>query len=103
MSKKGKIQELVNLLAIALRHKIGSMVNPDEIYAQKYAKDAELLMKEALKVSIGINWNIQDKAKIKEGLKKKLKLELESKDFLDNKKFELMDEEIGKALKILGI
>lgn len=103
MSKKGKKEELVNILAVALRHKIGSIVNRDEIYAQKYAKDAEILMKEAGKIAIGINWNTQDKIKIKEELKSKLKLELENKEFLDNRKFELMDEEIEKALKDWGL
>ncbi len=103
MSKKGNIRELLNILAIALRHKIGSIVNPDEIYAQKYTKDAEILMKEAVKISIGINWSIQDKNRTREELKKKLNLELKNKDFLDNKKFEFMDEEIERALKDLGI
>ena len=103
MSKKGKISELVNILAAALRHKIGSIVNPDEIYAQKYAKDAEILMKEAMKISAGINWSIQDKTRIRDEVKVKLRLELEKKDFLDNKKFEIMDDEIEKALKMLGL
>jgi hypothetical protein len=43
MSKIKTTKELVNLLAIALRHKIGSIVNSNEIYAQKYARDAEVL------------------------------------------------------------
>lgn len=103
MSKKGKIDELVNVLAVALRHKIGSIVNPDEIYAQKYAKDAEILMKEVLKISAGINWGIQDKCRIKDDLKIRLRQELEKKDFLDSKKFELMDEEIEKALNLMSL
>jgi len=103
MNKKRAIHELTNLLAIALRHKIGSIVNPDEIYAQKYAKDAEILMKEAMKISAGINWSIQDKTRIRDEVKVKLRLELEKKDFLDNKKFEIMDDEIEKALKMLGL
>jgi len=35
MSKIKTIKELTNLLAIALRHKIGSIVNENEIYAEK--------------------------------------------------------------------
>lgn len=103
MSKKRAIHELTNLLAIALRHKIGSIVNPDEVYAQKYAKDAEILMKEAGKIALRENWNNDDKIKIKEELRRKLKLELEKRDFLDNKKFELIDSEIDKALKFLRL
>ncbi len=103
MSKKGNIQELSNILAIALRHRIGSIVNPDAVYSQKYAKDAEVLMKEAVKISIGINWSIQDKNRIKEAVKSKLRLELEKRDFLDDKKFEIIDEEIEKAVKDLSL
>jgi|SRR3989344_3629217 len=103
MSKTKIIHELTNLLAKALRHKIGSIVNSNEIYAQKYAKDSEILMKEAQKIAIKENWNNYDKVKIKKELERKLKLELEKKDFLDNKKFEIMEEEVEKALKFFDL
>ena len=103
MNKRRLIQELTNMLAIALRHKIGSIVNPDEIYAQKYAKDADVLMKEVSRISVQKSWSMQDKTKIKDELKNKLKAELERKEFLDNKKFEIMDEEIDRALKLLNL
>ena len=103
MNKNKLISELTNILAIALRHKIGGIVNFNEIYAQKYSKDADILIKEAEKIAFGKNWNFQDKARIKEELKRKLKLELESKDFLDKKKFDIMDEEMEKALKSLNL
>ena len=99
MGKNKDMQELTNLMAKALRHKIGSIVNKDEFYANKYAKDAENIMKEAEKVLLRQNWNSYDKAKIKEGLKIKLQKELEQKDFLDNRKFDIMDEEINNSLK----
>ncbi|MFA5857405.1 MAG: hypothetical protein WC867_08645 [Candidatus Pacearchaeota archaeon] len=50
MSKKQILNELTNILAVALRHKIGSMVNKNEIYALKYSKDSEILFKEASKI-----------------------------------------------------
>lgn len=103
MSKKRAIHELTNLLAIALRHKIGSIVNPDEVYAQKYAKDAEILMKEAGKIALRENWNNYDKIKIKEELNRKLKQELEKREFLNDRKFEFINEEIDRALKLLRI
>ena len=87
----------------SLRHKIGSIVNENEIYAERYAKDAEGIMKEAEKVIKKHNWDSSDKSEIKERLRNKLKKELEEKDFLNNKKFEIMDEEISKALNIFGI
>ncbi|MEK6868633.1 MAG: hypothetical protein AABX63_03845 [Nanoarchaeota archaeon] len=99
MGKNKNIEELTNLMAKALRHKIGSIVNKDEFYAGKYAKDAENIMKEAEKVLLRQNWDSYDKLKIKEELRAKLRKDLEQKDFLDNKKFEIMDSEIEKALK----
>jgi len=99
MGKNNDVQELTNLMVKALRHKIGSIVNKDEFYANKYAKDADTIMKEAEKVLLRQNWNTHDKATIKEQLKVKLKKELEKKDFLDDKKFDIMGEEIDKALK----
>ena len=99
MGKNKDIDELTNLMTKALRHKIGSIVNKDEFYAGKYAKDAESIMKEAEKVLLRQNWNNYDKIKIKEDLRAKLRKELEQKDFLDNKKFDIMDSEIEKALR----
>ena len=96
MNKKKVIQELTNLLAKSSRHKIGSLVNSDEIYAEKYAKDSEILLKEAQKTALKENWNIYDKSIIKNKLKRKLKAELEKKDFLNEKKFDMMEEEINK-------
>ena len=103
MGKRKDIDELTNLISKALRHKIGSMVNKDEFYANKYAKDSENIMKEAEKVLLRQNWNNYDKVKIKEQLKIKLRKELEEKDFLDDKKFGIMDAEIDKALKALEL
>ena len=85
MSKNKTINELINVLVKALRHKIGSIVNPDEIYAGKYAKDAEILLKEAQKIALKENWNIYDKPIIKNKLRRKLKIELQNKDFLNEK------------------
>ncbi len=97
------MQELANLMSKALRHKIGSIVNKDEFYSGKYAKDAENILKEAEKVMLRHNWNKYDKAEIKEQLRAKLRKELEEKDFLDNKKFGIMEGEINKALNELGL
>ena len=101
MGKKNDIEQLTNLMSKALRHKIGSIVNENEIYAAKYAKDAETIMKEAEKVINRQNWSKYDKEEIKEKLRKKLEKELTEKTFLSNKKFKIMDEEIEEALHIL--
>ena len=103
MGKNKDMDELTNLMTKALRHKIGSIVNKDEFYANKYDKDAEIIMKGEEKVLLRQNWNNYDKVKIKEQLKIKLQKDLEKKDFLDNKKFDIMDEEIDKALVVFDL
>lgn len=103
MGKRDDIDELTNLMSRALRHKIGSIVNKNEFYAERYAKDSEILMKEAEKVLERRNWNRNDKIKIKEALRKKLVKELEEKDFLNDEKFDIMDDEMEKALKEFGL
>lgn len=103
MNKNRILEELTTLLAISLRHRIGGIVNKNEIYAQRYAKDSEILFKQAEKVKEQITWNYGDKIEIREKLKIKLKIELEKKDFLSDEKYNLIDSEIEKALKDLGI
>jgi len=99
MGKKDDINQLTNLMSVALRHKIGSIVNKQEAYASRYARDAEVILKEAEKVVRRHNWNRYYKEEIRKKLKKKLLKELEEKDFLDDKKFDIMDEEMNKTLK----
>jgi phage anti-repressor protein len=103
MGKTSIINELTNRLAASLRHKIGSIVNENEFYANKYAKDAEVLLNEAREVAAAKNWNRDDRQEIKRQLRIKLEKELREKEFIDNKKFEIMDEEIDKTLKELGL
>lgn len=103
MGKTDIIHELTNILSKALRHRIGSIVNSNEIYAQKYSKDADILLKEAERLVQKENWNNYDKIKIREELKRKLKIELEKKEFLNNNKFNIMEEEMDKALKSLKL
>ena len=103
MGKNDDIDQLTNLISKSLRHKIGSIVNKDDFYAEKYAKDADNILKEAEKVSLRQNWDKDDKIEIKEELRKKLLKELKEKDFLDETKFDIMDEEMEKELKTLEL
>jgi hypothetical protein len=103
MGKKDDIDQLTNLLSRSLRHKIGSIVNENEIYAAKYAKDAENIMRETEKIAEKQNWNSYDKGEINRKLRIKLKKELIDKEFIGDKKFEIMGEEISNALKELRL
>lgn len=103
MSKKQIFEEFTNILAIALRHKIGSMVNPNALYAEKYAKDSEIFFKQAEKIKEQCSWNYADKTEIKEELKRKLTNELEKRPFLNNKKYDLIETEINRALTSLNL
>jgi hypothetical protein len=49
------------------------------------------------------HWNAADKAKIQSLLQVKLKKELAEKEFLDDKKFDIMDDEVRKALRDLAL
>ena len=98
MGKKDDINQLTNILSRALRHKIGSIVNKNEFYTEKYAKDSEHLIKEAEKVLDRRNWNNEDKTIIKEELREKLFKELKEKEFIDDEKYDIMDVEIEKVL-----
>ena len=99
MSKSKIIEELTNLLVVALRHKIGSIVNENEIYAQKYAKDVEVLFEQAKKSIAGKDFNIYERKEILNKLKIKLTKELESGAFLNKRKFDILDKEINDILK----
>jgi|SRR3989338_3136826 len=103
MSKNDSLNELVNLLVNSLSHKIGSIVNNGTLYAKKYRRDSENFLGQAKEISKSNHWNNYDNIEIKNLLKKKLIQDLSRKDFLDNKKFELVDEEIEKALKELDL
>ncbi len=103
MGKNDIIREISNLMASSLAHKIGSIVNEKEIYADKYRKEASTLLSEARKKSKKIHWNSHDKVEIKKTLKDKLIKELERRDFLNDKKFDLVDEEVERVLKELEL
>src|SRR3989344_4639788 len=98
MSKKSNINKLTTFLALALSHKIGGIVNLNEIYATKYNKEYENYFNQAKEITFEENFNLYDKSQIKIILKRKLNNELTRKDFIDNRKYTLIDEEVNKVL-----
>ena len=103
MSKKDNINKLTNFLALAIVHKIGSVVNPLELYTAKYKKEADNYFAQAKAISLTENWNLYDKSEIKKITRKKLIDELNKRPYLDEHKFRLIDEEIEKALRKLDL
>lgn len=103
MSKNQVMNELTNLLVKSLRHKIGAIVNENEFYANKYSRDFEVILKQAEKTTLKHSWSKEDKKEIKELVRKKLRKELEEKEFINNKKFEIMDAEIENVLNQLDL
>ena len=89
MGKKHDLDEASTLISTALRHKIGSLVNFQEPYADRYAKDSVVLTKEARKVLLRHNWNADDKRELQELVKKKLHKELKEKNVHRRRKISL--------------
>jgi hypothetical protein len=103
MGKRSDISQLAIFLALTLSHKIGSIVEPDGVYNEKYKKESNSYFERAEVISLRRNWSSYDKREIRKELEKKLRIELEKKDFLDNKKFDIMEEEMNKVLGDLGL
>lgn len=103
MGRKHDVDELTTLLSKSLRHSIGAFVNREEFYADRYAKDSDVLLREAEKVVARRSWNKGDISEVRELLRKKLRRELEEKTFIGNKKFDVMADKIEKALNRLGL
>ena len=78
-------------------------MNKNQVYASKYTHEAAQFLEEAREVARKEHWSGTDKQQIRIELEKKLKRELERRDFLDEKKFEYMNVEISTALKQLEL
>lgn len=103
MGKNDDIRELAKLLSFAVAHRIGQIINPDAIYAEKYQKESRNFVIQAEGINLGKHWNSYDKIIIKKEVRKKTLLELINKEHIADKKFEIMDEEINKILKELEL
>jgi len=103
MGKNSNIKELARFVSLAVAHRIGKLMNPNALYAEKYEKESENFMLLAQNVKLRENWNIYDREIIKKEAKNKTISELTARKYLANQKFSLMDEEINKALKLLEL
>lgn len=103
MGKNNAIKELTKLLTYAIIHKIGSIVNKDAVYSDKYLKESENFLRMAEEAANKENWNSYDKLTIKKNLQKAVHDELLKRNFLCNKKFDIIEREINNALEILDL
>lgn len=103
MGKNKDIDQIATILSTALRHKIGAILGPDKKYFRKYEIEFTVRKELAKKILKECNFNSYDKNTIKSLVGKKLKNELEKREYIDNKKFNIMDEEIEKVLKELEL
>ncbi|MEK6890315.1 MAG: hypothetical protein AABX35_03950 [Nanoarchaeota archaeon] len=103
MGKKKEIDMLTTFIADALRHRIGALLGLDKKYFRKYIFEYQERMNLAKKVIQKNHFNSYDETIIKEKVIHKLNNELASREYIDNKKFDIMDEEIEKALKELEL
>jgi len=103
MGKSAKIEEVVNRLAVALRHRIGALLGTNKDYAKRYLYDSIELINQAREIVIDLHLNVEDKQELKIKLSHKLQKELEVKEFIPEKKFQIMNSEIDKVLRELGI
>lgn len=69
----------------------------------KYLHDAAELFKQAKKIYLELNLSINNKKELKEMSTRKLKKELIAKEYIIDKKFDIIGEEINKALKELEL
>jgi len=99
MVKNDIIKELTNLLALAVVHKIGSIVGFNEIFSKKYEKEVENFIQQAGDIKLEENWNNYDKEIIKNETKSKILKKLKEKDYLNESKYDFVDREIEKVLK----
>ena len=84
-------------------HKIGSILNPNSIYTEKYQKEYENFILQAENIKMRENWNTHDKIIIKKKTRKEALFELNNRKYIDNKKFDILDIEVDKALNQLGL
>ncbi len=103
MGKSDTVQELARLIGLAVAHSIGYILNPSSIYADKYRKEILNFMSLAAKTRDKEHWNVSDLRLIKAKAIEETNYELSRRDYLDLRKFELIDGEIEKMLRELEL
>ena len=103
MGKNSNLKILARFIALGVAHKVGQLINPNSLYAEKYDKESMNFMEQAKDIKQKENWNSYDKEEIRKEVKTETIKELNQRTYLDNKKFDITDSEIDKSLKEIGL
>ncbi len=103
MGKRDNIKELAVFITQALAHRIGRIIDENALHAEKYRKETLNFMKLAEQVKMKENWNSSDLILLRETVKNNLERELARRTYIDNRKFDIMGEEIEKVLRELEL
>ena len=97
MGKQEEIRRIARFIALAAVHKIGGLLNPSAIYAEKYKKEYGNFVQQAENILIGRNWNREDKEEIKTEARKQAHDELKRRGYIAERKFDILDRELGEV------
>ena|SRR3989344_6498136 len=103
MGKRDKIHTLARLIALAVAHRIGVLLDLHSTYANKYRKECANFIRQAENTQWGEHWSSSDKKEILETAKKESLRELAARTYLAPEKFKLLEKEILYVMHELKI
>ncbi len=103
MGKNSNLKLMARFIALGVSHKVGQIMNPNSIFAEKYNKEARNFIEQADNIKLRENWNSKDKDNIRKEVKIEAIKELNRKAHLDKSKFDVLDEVIDNCLKELNL
>lgn len=103
MGKNSNIRHLARFMALAVAHKIGSLVESTAIYREKYEKEFNSFMVQAVKIRLRENWSSEDKDKIRKEVMSETTKELIRKAHIPDEKLNFISKEVDNALKEAGL
>jgi|SRR3989338_4197760 len=103
MGKNSNIKLMARFIALGASHKIGQIVSPNSIFAEKYGKESRNFIEQANNIKLRENWNSNDKEEIRKEVKSETIKELNRREHLNKSKFDVLDGVIENCLKELGL
>ena len=103
MGKSDHLQTLARMIALAVAHKIGYLIQSDSDYAKKYQKEYMNFMRQAESINFLEHWNDFDKEQILQISRKKVTDELSARTYLKAEKFTIIEKELFNVMHDLGL